>query len=198
MKYDIRKLTLAADTLIPQLKSQRHRAILQNYRKHAMLEVSGRFSEIFTPELCTDNPSYRVAMAGNFLELNGKSEIRDFYGSLLDTESTVMMLEGEKIAVADWGFASEAIYHTFMPGRTAVMRGNEVGDLDAIYIESRWISVVWSYDERCRMIGEHVYLAPKATAIRPCPPDEMLTLEEVRAIFDPLIASAIIELPKTA
>ena len=50
MKADIRLLTLAADTLLETTTNPLHRRILENYRLHAMLEVSGRYHEIFVPE----------------------------------------------------------------------------------------------------------------------------------------------------
>jgi hypothetical protein len=194
MKYDICKLTLAADTMIPQLTNQRHRAILQNYRKHAMLEVTGRYSEIFTPEMTVDEPFYRVARPGNFMELDGSAAVQDFYGTLVSNETTVMMLENERIAVADWGFASEALYNTFMPARAALARGHRIDDPDATYIEACWRCMIWPYDDQCRMIGEHVYSAPTST-IRKCPADEVLTLKEVQETLAPLIAAATIDLP---
>ena len=60
MKYDIRQLTLAADTLLKTTTEPLHRKILNNYRRHAMLEVSGRYEEIFAPDMTVEEPFYRV------------------------------------------------------------------------------------------------------------------------------------------
>ena len=46
MKIDIRLLTKAANKLVPALTNPRHRAMIANYRKHAMLEVSGLYDEL--------------------------------------------------------------------------------------------------------------------------------------------------------
>ena len=71
MKYDIRRLTLAADNLLETNTNPRHRRILSNYRRHAMLEVSGRYEEIFTPEMTVEHPFYRISSADGVLELDG-------------------------------------------------------------------------------------------------------------------------------
>ncbi|MGB0922102.1 MAG: hypothetical protein ACPG1C_12395 [Alphaproteobacteria bacterium] len=54
MKPDIRLLTLAADTLLKTVTNLRHRKIIENYRRHAMLEVSGQYKEIFAPEMTSE------------------------------------------------------------------------------------------------------------------------------------------------
>ena len=128
MKYDIRRLTLAADTLLETNTNPRHRRILSNYRRHAMLEVSGRYEEIFTPEMTVEHPFYRNSSADGVLELDGLEAVQGFYQSLIDNNSTVMLLEHENIIVNDWGFASEALFHSFIPGEAAVTNGHEVAE----------------------------------------------------------------------
>ena len=100
-----------------------------------------------------------------------------------------MLLEHENIVVSDWGFASEALYNTFMTAQAAVENGYDVDDPNGKYIESRWVCMMWPYDEKGRMIGERVYPAPTAT-LRKCPEDEFVTLENARAAFEPLIAES--------
>lgn len=187
MKYDIRLLTLAADTLLKTVTNPLHRKILENYRRHAMLEVSGRYEEIFAPEMTVANPFYRVASADGLTELSGTEEVQDFYRSLIDTGTTVMLLEHENLVVDDNGFASEALYNTFLTAEAAEEAGHDVPDMDAKYIEQRWICMIWPYDEQGRMIGERVYPAPTANLVR-CSDDDFVTLEEARVTFEPLLA----------
>ena len=187
MKYDIRRLTLAADTLLEKNTNPRHRRILSNYRRHAMLEVSGRYEEIFMPEMTVENPFYRISSADGVLELDGLEAVKGFYQSLIDKNSTVMLLEHENIIVNDWGFASEALFHSFMPAETAIANGHEVPDINANYVESRWVCMMWPFDEAGRMIGERVYQAPTAS-LEKCPEEDFLTLDHVRSVFDPILA----------
>lgn len=189
MTWDLKLLTLAADNLLERLENPRHRAIIANYRLHAMLEVSGRWPEIFSPAMTNEHPFYRVATSDGMLELDGTENVQTFYKGLEAANATVMILEHEALVVDDWGFASEALYHTFLAGPDAIGRGHADADPAKTYIESRWIGMVWPYDDRARMIGERVYPAPTATW-RECPPNEFLTVADAQRVFDPLIAEA--------
>lgn len=184
MRFDFTKLTLGVDTMLPSITNPRHRAILLNYRRHAMLETSGRYEEIFSPRMTVEVPEYKVMSKAGTAVLRG-ADVVAMYKGLVDTRTTVMMLESERVAVSDWGLLSEALFHTFKPGRH-LTEMHEGCDADAIYIESRWMCMAWPYDEHARMIGEHVYLAPNAV-VRRCETEEIWSVEEVREVLAPLI-----------
>lgn len=189
MRIDPLMLTQAADRFLARSEHPRQRAIVANYRLHAMLEVCGRWPEIFTPALTVEQPFYRVATPAGVLELDGAAQVQTFYQGLQHTEATVMVLEGEELRVDDSGFASEALYHTFMGGATAQLRGHADADPARRYVESRWVCMTWPYDERARMIGERVYPAPTAT-LRECAEADFLTLAAVNQAFGERIAQA--------
>jgi hypothetical protein len=193
MKFDIRNLTNGVDTALSKTTNRLNRSILLNYRRHQILEVSGRYQEIFVPEMTVEEPEYFIYggfNASGVVHLKGHDAVKNHYKSMVDRKVTVMMLEHEKVAVADWGFASEALFHSFKPGRECLNSyGAEIDDAEAIFLESRWVCMAWRYDERGRMIGESVYSAPKAT-LRKLPPAEVLTVEQVRETLEPLINAA--------
>ena len=90
--------------------------------------------------------------------------------------------------MSDWGFGSEALYNIYMTRATAAARGHEVSSRDAKYIESLWLCMMWPYDEQGRMLGERVC---RSDIDHPrIPEDEFISLDDPRAAFDPLIASA--------
>jgi hypothetical protein len=187
MRFDFVKLTLAVDTLLPTVENPLHRAILLNYRRHAILETSGRYEQIFAPDMTVEVPRYRMfddSTPEGYHELVGP-QVRALYKGLVDTDTTVMMLEHERIAVADWGFASEALFHFFMPGEYAAHLSEEAAaEPEATFIVSRWLSMNWPYDERGRMIGEHVWQGPP-TRVHKCAPEEIWTPDEVWAALSP-------------
>ncbi|NDZ18956.1 hypothetical protein C7T35_21790 [Variovorax sp. WS11] len=187
MKYDIRLLTKAADVLLPKLTNPRHKAIISNYRRHALLEVCGFYEEILAPDMTVEEPDYWLYQGGT-IHYKGMEKVRALYKSLVDTNTCVMMLEDEHLMVDDWGFTSESTFHTFMPAWIAASRGAEVDDLGATYIATARYGMHWPYDAQARMIGEHVYMG--GTTFRKCPPAEVMTLEEVRATLAPLIEDA--------
>ncbi|WP_077146054.1 hypothetical protein [Sphingopyxis sp. KK2] len=187
MKLDVTRMMAGAEDLLEKTDNPRHRAILQNYRRHAMLEVSGRFDEIFHPNMTVPDPEYWVYRPEGRIILSGMDEVvKHFYSEMARTASTVMILENETIAVNDFGFNSEYMSHSFVPGHVARARGFDVDDLDAMYIHNHWVIMTWIYSDDCRLIGEHVHGAPGGT-IRYCPPEEVVTQEEARIRLAPLI-----------
>jgi hypothetical protein len=185
MKRDPRLLTQGAEALLPKLDNPRHRLIIQNYRLHALLEVAGRWSEIFTPEMTVDRPLYRLDGA---TRVEG-DEVVAMYKGLVDNGTSIMILDPETLIVGDWGFSSEALFHTYLPGTAARSRGHAEADPAKTYVVSHWICMMWPYDERGRMIGEHTYSGDEVS-FRECPESEFIGLDEVRALYAPLIEDA--------
>lgn len=195
MKWDLKHLTLAADNALKRLTNPHHRAIVANYRLHAMLEVSGRWQEIFRPEMTVDRPFYRISDRNGVLELDGAEAVQSFYQSLVAARANVIILEREELVVDDWGFASEALYNTFLTGEAARNLGHEQADISKTYIERRWVCMIWPYDAQARMIGERAYLAPTAELVE-CPKEDFVTPEDVQRVLGPLIADAQAELSR--
>ena len=79
MKIDITKLTLAADRLLATLTNRRHVAMVSNYRRHAMLEVSGRYEEILIPGMTVEEPEYWSHTVGGSANFKGMKAIRSLY-----------------------------------------------------------------------------------------------------------------------
>lgn len=184
MKYDIRKLTLAADNLLPTLTNPRHRAIIANYRRHAIYEVTGNYEKILSPDMSIAEPQYYLHGGGGTMYLDGMKKVKALYASLVQENICVMMLEDEQLWVDDWGFASMATYQTFVPAAWALHKGADVDDLDATYIQTTQQSMMWPYDENCLMIGERVWIG--GATFRKCSPEEVITREEAEDILMPL------------
>ncbi len=197
MPRDIKHLTAAADKALARLTDPRHRKIVANYRLHAMLEVSGRWEEIFAPDMTVDHPFYRVAAPEGMIELDGREQVQSFYKGLVEADTTVMILDHEELVIDDWGFSSEALYNTYMTGEQAIARGNAEAVPGKKYVEQRWVCMIWPYDAAGRMIGERVYPAPTATLIE-CTDGDFLTVEDARREFGPLIRQAQDELKALA
>jgi hypothetical protein len=179
--------TMAVDRMLEVIDDPRHRQILENYRRHGLLEISGRWPEIFDPQMTVEHPVYRINEGGRSMVLDGREQVQEFYRELSDAGACVMFLEDEKIAVADWGFASESIFNQIAPGRFLIESGAEVDDPEASYVIRRRIAMLWHYDERARMIGEHVYEDAASREIIKLAPEDVVTPEQVREALAPLI-----------
>src|SRR5712672_260624 len=113
MKLDITKLTQAADRLLPTLSDRRHIAMISNYRRHALLDVSGRYEEILTPQMTVEEPEYWSHTVGGSTNFKGMKAIHSLYKFLVDEDICVQMLENERLMVNDWGFSSFSTFQTF-------------------------------------------------------------------------------------
>lgn len=154
------------DTLIDSLENPLHRKILINYRRHGLLEVSGRYDELLQPNMTVEHPHYRLFEGGEAVILDGMDAVRTFYETLAAVDMLVMWTGKQHMAVHDWGFAGEAEFSQFVP-ESAMGGDNVFGDMDAgaggakegekWFLVRRRLAFVWPYDETGRMIGEHVY-----------------------------------------
>jgi len=191
-KLNIATVTRAVDEMLLRTDDLRHRQILENYRRHAILEVINEWKEILAADMTVEHPVYYVNVDGASTTLDGYEQVSQFYGALEHSESTVMVPEDEKLAVADWGFASEAIVNFFVSGvaaSAAFQRGESKLDADPekFYVIRRRMSMQWLYDERGRLIGEHVYEHADHVEIREVPESEFITLNEAREKLLPLL-----------
>jgi hypothetical protein len=183
-------LTQGADDLLLKIEDPLHRQILENYRRHAILEVTGEWEQIFEPDMTVAEPVYYMNSRGGSVTLSGYKAVSSYYASLAESDRTVMILENEQLAVADWGFASEAIFNIFISGETAAARwargeGGFDGEPGKFYISKELKCMHWPYDERGRLIGEHVYVHDDSTTVVEIPEVDFITLEEVRAALLP-------------
>ena len=187
MKKDVTKMMAGAENLIAKSVNPRHIAILRNYRRHAMLEVSGLVDEIFAPEMTVENPRYVSYMPnGSRLIMNGMAEVKEhFYGQIIRYGANVMILEDEHIAVDDWGLASEYLSNDYINYRCALERGFDVKDENAMYLNRRAVIMTWRYSDDCRLIGEHVSFENGGT-IEKLAPQDVVTVAEARRLLSPI------------
>lgn len=189
-EWDITRITAATDALLQTTENPRHRAILANYRRHALLEVSGRYREILVPEMTIEHPVYRLTEGPQTLVLDGWQAVHDFYEMLSGVGAIVMGPAEEELVVADWGFASECMFHHFMPGRL-LMDSEDIDDPDAIYVVKHVLCFHWPYDDDQRLIGEHVYEDTASRVVEKVAPEDVVTPAMAREALAPQLERAI-------
>ena len=187
-KKDIAVTISAADRLLETTTDPLHRQILENYRRHAILEVCGLWEEIFTPEMTVEHPLYYFnvsGFAGNKAE--GPEEVQAIYRMLAETGAGVQVVEDERLMVADWGFASEANFSSYYRGHTLNAVGVPVDYPDGFFIYQLRYVKLWPYDERGRMIGEQVYENTAFTELVQIPEEDFLTISDARERLLPML-----------
>jgi hypothetical protein len=201
-KKDIAVTISAADRLLETTTDPLHRQILENYRRHAILEVCGMWEEIFTPEMTVEYPIYYynvTGFAGNKAE--GPDEVHAIYRMLAETGAGVQVVEDERLMVSDWGFASEAVFNSYYRGHTLIEVGVPVDDPDGYFILRQKYVMLWPYDERGRMIGEQVYENKAFFELIQIQAEDFLTISDAKArllpmlrplpVYEPTVASPI-------
>jgi hypothetical protein len=185
-RYDVKRVMKGADDLLERTENPLHRAILKNYRRHALLEIAGRWQELLTPEFMADNPHYSIMTPAGTTEYKGRSEVAKFYSQIADAGLTVFgaVDDSEKLAVGDWGFASEAVFGHIVPGPLMASMGQIVTDLDAHYLICHRTAMVWSYDRKAKCMGENVYDDLSSYQVQKMLPEDVIT---------PAMATHIIE-----
>ncbi len=182
------------DAALDRTRDPNHVAVLRNHRRHVILEVCGRYEEIFAPDLTIAHPKYLIAgktgMGGKVdsLILDGADAVRDMYHATAESGCAVMCFADQKIGVCDWGIATEGLLNQFCTGAALAADGEDIDDPDAIYLLTRRAAVNWYYTEEPLLIGEHAYEDVGSRELRKCDPAEVVTVDDVRKALEPELA----------
>lgn len=183
------------DRLIDQTQNPLHRKILINYRRHGLLEVSGRYEELLAPNMTVEHPHYRIFESGEAVILDGMDTVRSFYQSLAEIDMLVMWTGKQHMAVGDFGFSGEAEFSQFVPA--AMLGDNVFGNVgqaaedsshdDRWFLVRRTLAFFWPYDESGRMIGEHVYEDSASKTVTEVSAAEVITGARAAELLAPII-----------
>ncbi len=186
---------------IDSLENPHHRKILKNYRRHALLEVSGRYQEILSPDMTVEEPVYRLFENGQSIVLDGMQQVKPSIRR--SPRRTPFHVDRDsKFSVSDHGFSGETLFSQFVPGRIlgdgvfgAVHAGEASADKDSAgtidpdgwYLVRRTLAFVWPYDETGRLVGEHVYEDSASKVVTRVDPSEVISAERAAELLAPLL-----------
>jgi hypothetical protein len=185
-KFDILNRAPAMEAEIARTTNKLHLRILENYRRHAILEVCGMYQDILVPEMIVPNPVYRFHTPKGTRVIEGMADVRAEYQQYEREGTTVIYHTQEHCAVNDDGLYTEYVSHRFFPGKILAAMGDSIDDPDAIYMATLTQSMFWPYDSEARLVEERVYRG-NDRKIRRCDPDEVITVQECRDKLLPLL-----------
>lgn len=188
MKFDITQRMHVVDDAIDRCPNPFHKAILENYRRHANLEVSGMWEQILVPEMTTPDADYRVHICDKMLQAKGFKEVSAIYRMMVETESTVICHTDEHIMVSDEGLMTDYVSHRFWKGSHLQAQGVAVEDPKKLYVVSQSIITFFPYNSDAILTGETVYHGADMK-VRVCPPEEFITVAECREKLLPRMKS---------
>jgi len=192
--FDVTCLPRKIEQLIEQTEEPLHRAILKNYLRHALLEISGYWEQILAPELTVLEPTYRIAERGEVHVLVGQAAVKAFYRLVAETRTNVMAARTLNMCVGDFGVVTEAVWSHMTPA--AMIRPGEleaVNDPEAYYLISHNIMQNFAYTQDAKLIGERVYDDAASYQYEKLEPGDVVTQEMARAQLAPFLARATLD-----
>lgn len=209
MQFDITRSADGIDKTLAYTVNPRHRFILLSYKRHLLLEMSGRYDEIFVPEMTVEHPVYRFHALGLATQLEGVDQIRALYRSWAETNQTNFYAENTQVAVADNFVATRTIAYQQVWG-PSVLGEKVLGHLpkcmskpllltllnrhgfhpkdECYYLYKSLEETIWPYDDRCRLMSENVWEPePKDAQLIKLNADQVLTTAQVREKLAPMV-----------
>ncbi|WP_219471433.1 hypothetical protein [Nonomuraea rhizosphaerae] len=177
-KLDITNVPRELDQLIKASPNRRRRHILENVRRHYLLELTGRTEQILRPDMTVENPVYYLNLDGASRTLRGREEVRAFYK---EVEGVVFACTETAHAVSDSGYWFESWFNFYLPGSALGL------DSATWHLKRQWITMRWPYDERGLLVGERLYEHADLGEVVEIDPAEVVSFEEARRVLDPLI-----------
>jgi hypothetical protein len=165
--------------LLEQTTKPLHRAILLNWWRHVHLEGAGEFDKIVAPDMMVEHPVYRVTWGANPAVIEGKEGVIAFYTSVGES---VLWHSDDRLAVGDWGVSDEITFHQLARGSDLGAVGYDVEDPEKLYHVSSRQAFIWPYDDRARLVGEHLYEDKTSLQMEEVDPGEAITPARVREI----------------
>jgi len=185
-KLDITNNTAAVDALLEKEDDPLHRRILENWRRHSLLEVSGNWPDIFTPEMTVADPEYKMYLGGSLHHLRGRAQIEPFYAAMTEAGHNVIAITDQHIVVNDGGFAQNATFTQYFRGWELNRDGQFALDDNAWYIRRAFLVEFWPYNDEGILLGEYVAeMGPPE--IIPIDESEVITFQEARDALTPLL-----------
>jgi hypothetical protein len=192
-KFDVTKFPREVEQYLERTTNPFHRAILKNYFRHLLLEISGHWDQILVPELTIDEPAYRIGDQGEMIVLTGHDAVLGFYREVAETRKNVMGALTMNMCVEDFGIVTEARWAEVITGENVIERGIEA-DPAATYLLTHNIYQLFAYTHEAKLIGERVYDDPASYEYVKLEPADVVTPEDARRELAPFLERATLDI----
>src|ERR1044072_4284160 len=110
-KYHPSMAAAGIDKLLEPTTNPHHRAILENRRLHGLLEVTGNWEQILTPQMTVDHPHYVHCDGDRVHVYDGRDAVAGFYRTLIDAgiAATLGPIDVQ-VMVSDWGLGMHGLW----------------------------------------------------------------------------------------
>ena len=186
--FDVTKTNVAVDRMLETTENPRHRFLLQAYGRHRLLEIAGRYEEIFDARMMVEKPVYHFRAMRMNTTLQSQEQVKALYKEWAQVDMTIFYGENELVAVGDNMVASRATVYQQTAGKVLAKAGVKDADPNAMYLYQALMETIWTYDDRGRLAGEDVWdVEPEQAKLIKLAPDEILTTKEAARLLAPHI-----------
>ncbi|NDZ17475.1 hypothetical protein C7T35_03055 [Variovorax sp. WS11] len=192
--FDVTEWPRQVERFLQKTQKPLHRAILKNYFRHLLLEVSGYWDQIIVPALTIDEPMYRVGDRREMRVLSGKAAVQGFYREAFETRQNVMGARTMNMGVEDYGVTTEAVWTHVVPG--ACLKDHDIdANPGAHYLMSHHLFQIFTYtnDVEPKLIAERIYDDPESYSYEKLDPSDVVTPEMAREQLAPFLARATLD-----
>ncbi|MBB5957347.1 hypothetical protein FHS29_003940 [Saccharothrix tamanrassetensis] len=186
--FDVRDIPTGVDAALAVVENPKHRHVLKNYRRHALLEVSGLWQDILIPAMTVEHPVYRLTERGRTTVLDGMDEVRGFYSDIVRRGVNVFGALQEEVAVSDYGIFIEAVFAQVVRGTDPALAG-EGADPDGVYQVSHRFAAAWPYRDG-RLVGEFVYDDSGSWRVDEVPRSALVSPAQAREALAPYLVQS--------
>ncbi|MGH3587477.1 MAG: hypothetical protein ACRDQ0_14250 [Pseudonocardia sp.] len=186
--FDVRAVPAGVDAALAVVENPRHRHMLKNYRRHALLEVSGYWEDILTPVMVVPEPRYRVSERGVTHVCNGMAEVRAFYADIIGQAANVFGALQEQVAVSDHGIFIEAVFAQVLCGTDPALADEDV-EPGGTYQLSHNFAACWPYRDG-RLVGAFIYDDVGSWRVDEVEPAALISPAQARELLAPSLAQS--------
>lgn len=176
-QFDVAHAAGVANALLEKIEDPRRRAILLNFRDHALAEACGDYDALMAT--CSRQrqryETHGASEAFAALQPQNYEQLCDYYRGLIDANMYLIHLDVEKLIVGDDELVVEGIVHQLLDGRSCTAIHGIAGlDDDTVYQTSIRTLVIFVFDEDAMGCGEQAYSQPlRRELLSPVPADQV-------------------------
>lgn len=186
--FDVRGISRGVDAALAVVENPKHRHLLKNYRRHALLEVSGYWEEILVPAMTVESPVYRFTEQGQTHVFEGMDAVRKLYSGLVNDGANVFGALDEQVAVSDYGVFIEAVFARIVRGNDSSLAGRDV-DPQRTYQVSHRFAATWPY-RGGRLAGEFIYDDTGSWRVDEVSSSALISPAQARTLLAPLLEAS--------
>lgn len=186
--FDVRGISKGVDAALSVVDNPKHRHILKNYRRHALLEVSGYWEDILIPTMTVEHPVYRLTERGRTHVFDGMDAVRTLYSGLVNGGENVFGALDEQVAVSDYGIFIEAVFAQIVRGDHPSLAGHDTV-VERVYQMSHRFAAAWPYHNG-RLVGEFIYDDTGSWRVDEVDASALISPAEARTRLAPLLAQS--------